>query len=114
MGYKSWQSGPLCAVGRGEQIAVFVCDGCVIWISKCALQIELRCGRVVWNLLVIVVFESGLSLANKLQLDSSRGKAIVKRIRRESEVERDRAKERYSNWISGWIFYNYDLRVTRL
>ena len=54
-----------------------VCDGWAIWISKCALQIELRCGRFVWNLLVIVVFESGISLANKLQLDSHRGKAIV-------------------------------------
>jgi len=54
-----------------------VCDVWAIWISKCALQIELRCGRFVWNLLVIVVFESGISLANKLQLDSHRGKAIV-------------------------------------
>ena len=33
--------------------------------------------RFVWNLLVIVIFESGISLANKLQLDSRRGKAIV-------------------------------------
>jgi len=68
---------PLCAVGRGEQIAVFVCDGCAIWISKCAIQVELRCERFARSLLVIVVFESEIILANKLQLDSRRGKAIV-------------------------------------
>ena len=60
-----------------EQSVEFVRDGRKKWISKCALQIELRCGRFVWNLLVIVVFESGISLTNKLQLDSCRGKGIV-------------------------------------
>jgi len=54
----------------GDQMAVFVCDGCVIWKSKCAIEVELRCGRFIWNLLVIVVFESRISLAKKLQLDS--------------------------------------------